>query len=554
MGEPTDSAILTALKDAAARLKEEDTFFMLFAGHGVERRDGEVVRACLLARNANLEEDCGLIEMPKLRRALSRVACRYRAVFLDCCRNDPEAGKGDGDNLMGEFLARNIEEVFTREEKSAKTTILMTACRSGQRAYEWDGEKHGAFSFFLLQGIAGAAWRDNMLEARDLCAYVERELARWAKITGKEQESEFKQLESAQAVVLAIRADKASSPGVDEPSGQKGEATPKFREAAKAEKRRQATEDAPRRRPETPVSEQSQAAQGGLKPLEGKEMAAIDLGALAPGCAEARERQEAYAGDQGVPVEVENSIGMRLRLVPPGTFQMGARAHPHERPIHEVTFPHPCWMGRHAVTQALYKAVTGADPSSFKGARNPVECVSWDDAVAFCRQLTEMERAARVLPAGWSYRLPTEAEWEYACRAGAETEFCFGDDLDARQANFDGRLPYGKGKKGECRAKTTPAGSFKPNAWGLSDMHGNVWEWCADWYGKYAAGPQTDPAGPVQGSGRVLRGGSWFDRAEQSRSAHRNWHVPPSRFNTFGFRVVLSPIIPSATPVPPEEA
>ena len=169
-------------------------------------------------------------------------------------------------------------------------------------------------------------------------------------------------------------------------------------------------------------------------------------------------------------------------------------------------------MGVHQVTQAQWQAVMGANPSHFKGESNlPVENVSWDECVAFCEALGKKD--------GKPYRLPTEAEWEYACRAGTTTPFHFGGTITVNQANYDGNYTYGNGKKGVYRQKTTPVGSFPANAWGLFDMHGNVWEWCADWYGPYPEEELKDPQGFVGGDRRVCRGGSWT--ATQGTAARR---------------------------------
>ena len=159
----------------------------------------------------------------------------------------------------------------------------------------------------------------------------------------------------------------------------------------------------------------------------------------------------------------------------------------------------------------------------------PVEQVSWDDAQEFCRRLTEADRKAGKLPAGVAYRLPTEAEWEYACRSGSTTKYCFGDD--------EGRLGDYAWYNGNSGRKTHDVGKKKPNAWGLHDMHGNVWEWCQDWLGDYPAAAQTDPSGPPTGRYRVLRGGSWDAPAVGCRSASRFYHTPDDRDNVSGFRV-----------------
>ncbi|MDB4639398.1 formylglycine-generating enzyme family protein [bacterium] len=223
--------------------------------------------------------------------------------------------------------------------------------------------------------------------------------------------------------------------------------------------------------------------------------------------------------------ESTNSIGMKFKLIPAGTFTMGDGDE-----THEVTLTKPFKMGVHEVTQAQYQQVMGVNPSKFKGADNPVEMVSWGDAVEFCRRLSELpaEKAA-----GNVYRLPTEAGWEYACRAGTTTKYSFGDDAS---------------KLGDCGwfsensgTKTHPVGGKKPNAWGLYDMYGNVWEWCHDYYGKLPSGAVTDPAGATSGSVRVIRGGSGNYAAGYCRSASRSGRLPSFRNSRYGFRVSLSP-------------
>ena len=225
--------------------------------------------------------------------------------------------------------------------------------------------------------------------------------------------------------------------------------------------------------------------------------------------------------------ESADSIGMEFKLIPAGTFIMGEGDQ-----AHEVTLTKPFKIGVHEVTQAQYEQVMGVNPSKYKGASNPVEEVNWDDAVEFCRRLSELpaEKAA-----GRVYRLPTEAQWEYACRAGTTTEYSFGDD-DSGLGDYAWHR--------ENSDKTThPVGSKLPNAWGLYDMHGNVWEWCLDWYGDYPSGPVTDPMGAAPGSYsyRVLRGGCWSFTAVNCRSASRRGREPSYRYHYGGFRVCLSP-------------
>lgn len=290
--------------------------------------------------------------------------------------------------------------------------------------------------------------------------------------------------------------------------------------------------------------------------------------------AEAREVQAAAAKALGVPVVETLHLGggetLEMTLIPAGEFLMGGDQSPEEvarlgdskaqyfkceHPRHLVRITKPFRIGKVQVTQAQWQRVMGNNPSRFQRkaespsvvqsiarailgsspansvdfGKHPVEQVSWDDCQQFCQKLSR--------DLGRDFRLPTEAEWEYFCRCGAGTAFHFGDTISTKQANYNGNYTYGNGSKGEYRQKTTPVGSFPANAWGLHDMHGNVWEWCADWFGEYENGEAVDPEGPGSGSVRALRGGSWFNCPGVCRSACRYWGAPGSRDNNFGFRV-----------------
>ncbi|GHU24948.1 hypothetical protein AGMMS50243_28630 [Betaproteobacteria bacterium] len=290
-----------------------------------------------------------------------------------------------------------------------------------------------------------------------------------------------------------------------------------------------------------------------------------------------------------------NSIGTEFILIPAGSFTMGAdknaeKASDDETPLHLVSISQAFYLGKYPVTQEQWEAVMGSNPSQFKGRNNPVEEVSWDDVQTFIQRLNAKEGTKK-------YRLPTEAEWEYAARAGTKSAYSFGDDAekpgdgaekagddakqlggDAEQSGDDaaqlrdGAEQLGDGaeqlkddaeqlKDGAEQLKddaeqlgayawyydnsvrqTHPVGQKKPNPWGLYDMHGNVWEWVNDWYDKsyYSRSPSTDPAGPASGQRRVLRGGSWNLHAEHLRSANRGSGTPGLRYDGFGFRLACS--------------
>ena len=233
---------------------------------------------------------------------------------------------------------------------------------------------------------------------------------------------------------------------------------------------------------------------------------------------------------------ITNSIGMKFVLIPAGKFVMGSPSNEPERGAdekqHEVNITKAFYLQTTEVSQGQWEKVMGGNPSNFKdcGADCPVETVSLDDTQEFIKKLNQMEGTNK-------YRLPTEAEWEYACRADTKTPFFTGECISTDQANYNGNYPAKNCPKGQYREKTVKVGSFQPNAWGLYDMHGNVWEWVQDWYGEYPSNSVVDPKGPDKGEGRVLRGGSWYYLAWVLRSASRYWDDPDFRSYYIGFRV-----------------
>jgi formylglycine-generating enzyme required for sulfatase activity len=248
---------------------------------------------------------------------------------------------------------------------------------------------------------------------------------------------------------------------------------------------------------------------------------------------------------KGPPKKFTNSLGMKFVWIPPGTFKMGSPeselARDEQEILHKVTLTKGFYLGVYPVTQEQWQAVMGKNPSRFKGEKNlPVETICWDDCQEFIKKLRAKDKKA--------YRLPTEAEWEYACRAGTTTPFYFGETISTDLVNYNGDwfAPYGNGKKGVFRNKTTPVGSFPANPWGLHDMHGNVWQWCQDWYGDYPQADVVDPQGAdknggSRGHGRVQRGGSLHNPAERCRSAYRGWYSSDNRHYQFGCRLCFFP-------------
>ena len=265
------------------------------------------------------------------------------------------------------------------------------------------------------------------------------------------------------------------------------------------------------------------------------------------------------SGMEPVVPAIENSLGMRFALIPSGTFNMGAPdgvGEADEHPQHAVEISRPFFLGTCTVTQEQYQTVMGSHTNHFstggEGGRQvegldsrrfPVEMVSWGEARAFCDRLAKLPEHGK--SKGWRCRLPTEAEWEHAARAGERSysPFAFGRALSSSQANFDGNYPYNGAPLGIYLNRTTDVASYRPNAWGLYDMHGNVWEWCLDWYREdyYQRSPRVDPLGPPDGPSRVAKGGAWYNNAFSCRSARRGRGVDGDRYDSVGFRVVLVP-------------
>ena len=260
------------------------------------------------------------------------------------------------------------------------------------------------------------------------------------------------------------------------------------------------------------------------------------VGAVSAAVAGAQVPATQPAGNT-ITLDLGGTVTLKLAPIPAGKFLMGSLAAEQSRfkdgfkdeTQHEVTIRKPFHMGIYLVTQEQYQQVMGKNPSKFKGPSNPVENVTWDDAVEFCKKLSAKT--------GKSLRLPTEAQWEYACRAGSTTAYCNGDTVEDLKkvgwASYDGK--WGSAKT------TKPVGSLQPNAWGLYDMHGNLWEYCADWYAAdaYANPNRIDPQGPETGTMRVVRGGPWNDFPRDCRSAKREKRPPGSKSFSGGFRVVL---------------
>jgi formylglycine-generating enzyme required for sulfatase activity len=479
--------VRAAIKELLGKKTREDTVLVALAGHGIsgtiKEAGKEKDESFFCPSDAQLNDNDTLIGLSQLFRDLGDCGAAVKLLLVDACRNDPKKG-------------RNVD--IDALPKPPRGTAALFSCSTGERAFETGklGKGHGVFFYHVLQGLRGEAKnRDGEVTWGGLAEHVTRSVTRQVpKLIGggARQTPELKVNLRGESPVLVA--------------------------ALGSEVVREKTEEKP----------------GKAKVVEGWGK------------------------------EVINSIGMKLVRIPKGTFQMGSPAddfHEKDEQQHEVEITKDFYLGIHEVTQAQYQKVMGSNPSWFcaSGVGKdkvkemstddfPLENVSHTDAVAFCRKLSEMPAEKR---AGRKYRLPTEAEWEYACRGGAAFSnrftfrvFHFGYSLSSKQANFDGNYPYGSADKGPNLERTCKVGQYDKNPFGLYDMHGNVWEWCADWYSAdyYGKSPRRDPLGPSEGSERVIRGGGWDSDGGHCRSARRNnSRAPAFRNLNLGFRVALVP-------------
>jgi formylglycine-generating enzyme required for sulfatase activity len=565
LNRPTSANITDRLENLA-QLGETGTLFVFFAGHGVVGEDGG---GYLLTLEGTVKRS---IKIEDLKRWMGDCRAKDRILVLDCCH----AGKGMRD------LA-----ILPTAKAAAVGLLVMASCGEKQGAFDDAARGHGAFTASLLDGLNGAADadKDQRVTADELFRYAERSVKAWVyNRFNKVQTPVMMPADGGKSVALG-RPPKvalpppniprpvpvAAPPPVTTPTFPLPPSAKTFEEWVKryadaqavlekaksnympmsaallsAERNVAATKDGLRTAllaegiPNlTALRDQYKTMRREMRPSH------PDMKALAARIGIQERRVLEIAGvclseEELDVMQIKPSlltvdcggVSMKFALIPKGEFTMGsAKGEEDEKPAHLVTIETPFYIGIHEVTQAQYEAVMGQNPSGFRGRDLPVEKVSWQDAVEFCRRLTTKT--------GKRARLPTEAEWEYACRAESDTAYSLGDDASTlNEYAWDRRTSDGK---------THPVGQKKPNDWGLYDMHGNVWEWCQSLYRPYPYREDDGREDLTTSGKRVLRGGSWSGVVADERCAKREaratyvWFDPVPRIDfTAGFRVVVA--------------
>ena len=495
---PSGRNVLQEFRLLANDRKPQDILLVALVGHGLTRKvkvkdtagvEVERTAAFFCPQDADIRDTKSMISLDELYEDFEQCKAGVKVMLVDACRDNPTEGNTGAIPFAPPAVPASVAALFS--------------CSDGEVAWEEPdlGGGHGVFFHYVIEGLKGAADanKDSMVSLLELAEYTQDKVPDFVSHRRGRR----------QMPVLLGRAGRVTL--VDRSRGK--------------------------------------SARG-----------AMDAKTIALNRATAAAVVDRSKEGVNPQVITTRTAGIKLKLIPAGEFMMGStdddqNADKDEKPQRRVEMSRPFYLGVTEVTQAEYEAVMGANPSWFSSTgggkdlvarqstgRHPVEQVSWLDAVAFCNKLCELEgrrpfyrmNGKDVLVIDWNgdgYRLPTEAEWEYACRAWTTSRYSFGDE-DARANEFGW---FGNNAGG----RTHPAGEKRPTVFGLFDMHGNVWEWCGDWYGEkyYANGPAGDPRGTGEASSRVIRGGGWVLEPRNARSANRGRGVPGYRNSSLGFRV-----------------
>jgi formylglycine-generating enzyme required for sulfatase activity len=464
-----------------------DALLIGFSGHGMLLGS----KSYLCPFEARTDDPAGtMIATDEMAAQVAKFSTQCRLMIVDACRNDPRTAR----HWTGASPGHHTTKLNRLFEAAPRGFAVLSSCGPGETSYEEDRFQHGVFMNYVLQGLRGEADgnEDGDVSLGELHSFVsvqtKAHVARtWNDFQSPQLLGHLDGTYWDRQAIAPAATDRSTAQSMRDLPAPPGTALPSNRTRF-----------------------------------------------------------------------VTKNIGMEFMLIPPGEFVMGSPAaemnHTADEHEHVVRITHPFYLGRYEVTQAEYVSVMGRNPSWFNASRIddsqaagrdttrfPVDRISWDDAHEFCRRLSAIE--------GRTFRLPTEAEWEYACRAGTRTAYYTGgSEPDLSKAGWYGAnlTPAGNTKK-----RTNRVGQREPNAFGLFDMHGNVWEWCADWYDTdyYAGSPAIDPVGPPSGVARVIRGGGWCRGPRLCRSAYRGKMIPTDRNNLSGFRVCSSTA--AASPAPP---
>jgi formylglycine-generating enzyme required for sulfatase activity len=493
---PTTENIQRELNLLLAEPTADDTVLIALSGHGVQFQGEKEVFFC--PADARLKSRETLLSLESVYEALDACPAANKVLLVDACRNDPQSNLG---KAAGEV---QLEPVGRRAQPPVPPggIAALFSCAAGQKSFEMPDLKRGVFFHFVIEGLAGKADSDGDQEVTlpELELFAGKQVKSYVRNQLSELQTPERRGESRGLVALT-RLSEAVSPAVTSPSV-----------------------------PDATVT---------------------------------------FAGKKAGEQRDDNVLKMKLCWCPPGGFVMGSPPDEPERGDDEnqvqVTLTRGFWLGKYEVTRGEWESVMGTTVDDKRGGGesldreepcpvfgsgrrlvvlvpegpdHPMIHVSYEDALKFCAKLTESERQAKRLPDGVAYRLPTEAQWEYACRAGTTSATAFGPSLSSNQANFEGKS-YNGADEGVILSQTSPVGSYDPNRWGLHDMHGNVSEWCLDCYAKVLPGGK-DPRVPNDSTERVRRGGSWwFDDGASCRSASRAKAEKELGDRSTGFRVAL---------------
>ncbi len=511
---PTRGTILRRLTNLKGALPPDGLLLFAFAGHGIERNG----QSFLLPSDAQDSRNLSLLEetslnVERLKLLIRETGVKQVFVILDACRNDPSAGRANADNLMTSNFSRSFD--FDTRNREVEAFVTLYATSVGARSYEYSEKRQGYFTWSLIEGLKGRAANERgEITLGNLVSYLERIVPDLVTRDLGARQRPFAQVEGYRANDLVLAVNAAPVATVTSP-------------------------------PPRPIA--NNPAPAARMSVTGVPLRSFDFQTLtvdANGRLSPKRTAQAWGftdNTNGVPLEMVEIEGGAFTMGSPDSEQNRSSDEGPQRRVTVSGFA----MGKFEVTQAQWQAVArlpkvkidlSADPANFTSANLPVVRVSWDQAVEFCARLSRLT--------GRNYRLPTEAEWEYAARAGKTTPFAFGATVTPDIVNYNGNYPYGNAGKGQDQQKTVPVGSLgAANPWGLFDVHGNVWEWCEDlWHENYNGAPSDGSAWLSGGdsSRRVLRGGSWRYYGFNARSASRLRFSPGYIFNDLGFRVVCA--------------